>query len=198
MDVQQQGSEQLHELIAGLISKEVSKVAREAVLRYMPEGVGVARQHIEQEVLAAIDAMLGGNVVSAGAGPALPGPVATPYQPGPAAPVHAAASPVADYGAPPPTIVPIIPPGEAAKLRKTGQRRPADVIKRLEDAVLLVVSREQNLRAAEIAPRVGLLPRDLRDVLINLVKAGKLTTTGQKHGTRYFPPKGAKAGRKPG
>lgn len=202
-------------VLAQVVANVVSRAAKDAVLRHIPRGVREALPDIEREILAALDGVLAGgadsSVVSAGAGPQLHGPLVTPHMAGPGAPVAAprpvrlapvaATAPTHEAPAPYQPIPTVLTPGEVAKLRKTGQRRSPEAITALENAVLTVVHATPGLRSAEIAPRIGegLKPADIRDVNINLVRAGRVSTTGEKHGVRYFPPTApaAKATAKP-
>ena len=211
-------------VLAQVVANVVSRAAKDAVLRHIPRGVREALPDIEREILAALDGVLAGgadsSVVSAGAGPQLHGPLVTPHMAGPGAPVAAprpvrlapvaATAPTHEAPAPYQPIPTVLTPGEVAKLRTTGQRRSPEAITQrrspeaitaLENAVLTVVHATPGLRSAEIAPRIGegLKPADIRDVNINLVRAGRVSTTGEKHGVRYFPPTApaAKATAKP-
>jgi len=70
---------------------------------------------------------------------------------------------------------------------KIGRRRPPAEIAALADRLYQVVCNEPGETMAVLAPRLDATPRELHRPMVQLKRAGRVRSIGQRHLARYFP-----------
>ena len=78
------------------------------------------------------------------------------------------------------------PPVKPAR-QSTGRRRPPAEVAELAERLHEVVRAHPGETMTAIAAQVGQTPRALNRPMLQLKKAGRIRSAGQRHFTRYFP-----------
>jgi hypothetical protein len=75
----------------------------------------------------------------------------------------------------------------ASAAKATQQRRPPQEMAALAERLYAVICAHPGAAMKTLAADLGASPRDLNRPALQLKRAGRVRTIGQRHGTRYFP-----------
>jgi hypothetical protein len=75
----------------------------------------------------------------------------------------------------------------ASAARAAGQRRAPQEMVALAERLYAVISAHPGAAMTKLAAEIGVSPRELGRPALQLKRAGRVRTVGQRQGTRYFP-----------